>query len=184
MWSKPVTIEAPAVEPILLNQAKQYLRLDEDEDGFASELGVHIAGARGHIEAITSTRMIRQTVEIQTDSFDDLERLPIGPVLSIAGVSYRDGSGAMHALDTEQLDLVGSGLEVGIQLRAGRWPSLARAFRPSKGRVKVQLVVGYGDDGSTIPESVRIGMLLQIRALFDGGEVDLDRWIVNDRIYL
>lgn len=35
-----------------------------------------------------------------------------------------------------------------------------------------------------MPEGVRIGMLLQIRALFDGGDVDLDHWLVDDRIWL
>jgi uncharacterized phiE125 gp8 family phage protein len=179
MWSKPVTVEAPAVEPILLNQAKQFLRLDEDEDGFDVELDVHIAGARGKIEALTSSRMIQQTVEIQADSFADLALLPIGPVTSILDVSYLDRDGVVQSIDADSLDLVGTGLEMGIQLRTGRWPSL-----PLRSRVNVRLVVGYGPDGSTMPEGVRIGMLLQIRALFDGGDVDLDHWLVDDRIWL
>lgn len=179
MWSKPVTIGAPAVEPILLNQAKQFLRLDEDEDGFDVELGVHIAGARGKIEALTCTRMIQQTVEIQADGFADLALLPIGPVTSILDVSYVDRDGVVQSIDTDALDLVGSGLEMGIQLRSGKWPSL-----PRRSRVNVRLVVGYGPDGSAMPESVRVGMLLQIRALFDGGDVDLEYWLVDDRIWL
>lgn len=179
MWAKPVIIEAPAIEPITLTQAKQFLRLDEDEDGFDGELGVHIAGARGKIESLTSTRMIQQTVELQADSFADLALLPIGPATSILDVSFLDRDGVLQSIDVEALDLVGTGLEVGIQLRTGRWPSL-----PLRSRVNVRLVVGYGPDGSTMPESVRIGMLLQIRALFDGGDVDLNHWLVDDRIWI
>jgi len=34
MWHAPVIVTPPAVEPILLAQAKQCLRLEEDETGF------------------------------------------------------------------------------------------------------------------------------------------------------
>ncbi len=181
MWAKPVTVVPPAAEPISLAQAKQFLRLDEDEVGFDAELGILIAGARGDVEAVTSSRMVLQTVDIAADSFDDLDRLSVGPVTELVSVAYRDRNGHEQSIPLEDLELFGAVLEQGVRMAPGsRWPIALRV----KGAVRVRVIVGYGENGEGIPDAVRTGLLLQIRALFDGGEIDLDRWVVNDRIWL
>lgn len=183
MWAKPVTIVAPAEEPISLAQAKQFLRLDEDEVGFDDELALHVAGARGRVESVTGTRLIHQTVQIRADSFSDLDLLPIGPIASLIDISYVDTAGDVQSLDLDTVEIFGDELEMGIRPVSGTWSSLVSPhFRG--GRVTVRAIVGYGADGDAIPASVRTGLLLQVRALFDDTIVDLDPWIVNDRIWL
>jgi len=181
MWSKPVIIEPPASEPITLAQAKQFLRLDEDETGFDAELGVHIAGARGRVESMTGSRMVLQTVDLAADGFPDLERLPVGPVTEIVAVDYRDRTGIEQTISLDALELFGAGLEQGVRLVAGnRWPAATSA----KGAVRVRVIVGYGEAGAGVPDAVRTAMLLQVRALFDDSSIDLEPWIINDRIWL
>jgi uncharacterized phiE125 gp8 family phage protein len=177
MWQSPVIITAPAAEPISLAQAKQYLRLEEDEIGFDAELAQQIAGARGRIESATNTRLITQTVDLRASGFADLERLPIGPIASIAEISYRDQSGAPQTRGPEDVELDGTGLEMAVRSLSGPWPR-------ASGLITVRAIVGYGADGASVPAAVKIALLQQVRELFDGTPADLDTWIVNDRIWL
>ena len=177
MWQSPVIITAPAAEPISLAQAKQYLRLEEDETGFDAELATQIAGARGRVESATNTRLVTQTLELRASDFVALERLPIGPVTSVVAITYRDQVGVDGSLGPDDVELDGAGLEMGVRPITGSWPAAAAG-------VTVRVVVGYGIDGAALPPRIRIALLQQIRELFDGTPADLDTWIVNDRIWL
>jgi uncharacterized phiE125 gp8 family phage protein len=177
MWQAPLIITAPAAEPISLAQAKQYLRLEEEETGFDAELAMQIAGARGRIESATNTRLVTQTVDICASEFAALERLPIGPVTAIVAITYRDQAGVERSLGPDDIELDGAGLEMGMRPITGTWPVAAAG-------VTVRAIVGYSVDGTAVPPSIRIALLQQIRELFDGTPADLDTWIVNDRIWL
>lgn len=177
MWQSPVIIAPPVAEPISLAQAKQYLRLEEDGTDFEAELALQITGARGRIESVTNTRLIDQTVELGAESFEDFDRLPIGPVSSIEAITYRDSTGVEQTLEAADVDLVGAGLEMAVRPVTGSWPAAAKS-------IKVRAIVGYGADGSSVPPSVTIALLQQIRELFEGTSADLDSWLVNDRIWL
>lgn len=179
MWAKPVTVTPPAAEPITLAQAKQFLRIDLDDDGFDTEVALLITGSRDDIESTTSTRLVEQTVDVQAETFVDLSRLPIGPVTELVSVTYQDRAGDEIELPVDSIELFGAGLEMGVRpIAGGRWPT------KTTGVVTVRLVVGYGADNLPIPSAVMTGLLLQIRALFDDATFDLERWLVNDRIWL
>jgi uncharacterized phiE125 gp8 family phage protein len=177
VWQSPVIVTAPAAEPISLAQAKQYLRLDEEETGFDAELEVQIAGARGRVESVTNTRLVNQVVELRASSFADLDRLPIGPVAGVIDLAYTDPAGEEQSLGPDDVVLDGAGLEMALRPLAGRWPS-------KSAQVTVRVTVGYGADGAALPPAIRIALLQQVRELFDGTPADLETWIVNDRIWL
>lgn len=176
MWQSPVTVTPPAAEPISLEQAKQYLRIDEADAGFDIEFAFHVAGARDRVETITNTRLIDQTVDLRGDSFADLARLPIGPITSVVSVTYRNQEGE-QTLGPDDVELAGAGLDQSIAPVSGTWPA-------SSGPVMVRAIVGYGADGSAMPPSVKIAMLQQVRALFEGSNADIETWLVNHRIWL
>lgn len=177
MWLPPVTTVAPAAEPVSLAEAKQYLRIDAAD--LDIEVGGFIKAARAQIEAITSTRLITQTVELRASGFCDLDQLPIGPVQAVTAISYIDPQGAVQAL--AGYELFGAGLSWGIRPALNTaWPS-ARAGR---GVIMVTARVGYGATGEDLPQGVKYAHLGLIRAMSDRTGADVDHWLVNHRIWL
>ncbi len=180
MWRSPVLVTPPADEPVTLEQAKQFLRVDEADTDFDVEISMQVAGARGHVEGVTSTRLIAQVVELRADGFDDLALFKVGPIISVDEVSYLDREGIVQTVPAESYELVGAELEWGLRPASGfSWPRSASA-----GTVTVRATVGYGDDGDDIPPAVRLAILLKLRALFEDGSADIDHLLVNDRIWL
>jgi uncharacterized phiE125 gp8 family phage protein len=178
MWSAPVVVTPPVAEPLALAAAKEFARVDGS--AFDTEISSYIAGARDSIEAMTSTRLITQAVEVRADSFADLDRLPVGPVQAVSEIRYLDSAGAEQLLDQATYELVGSDLDCGIRPSVGaNWPSAA----VREGAIAVQLTVGYGDDAAALPGDLNLALLYTVRGLFDDKPVDVERWLVNRRIY-
>jgi uncharacterized phiE125 gp8 family phage protein len=178
MFMSPATIVAPEDTAVTLQQAKQFLRMDSPV--FDAELATHVAGACGQIEAITGTRFIEQTVLLRAGSFRDLELLPIGPVQDVTDIAYLDAAGGVQTLDPDTYELFGAGLEKGLRPAAGgAWPST----RGAADAVRVTAIVGYGASAD-VPDAVRTAIFLTIKALFEGNPIDVDSWLVNDRIWL
>jgi uncharacterized phiE125 gp8 family phage protein len=182
MWSAPVTTVPPAAEPLLLPAVKEFLRIDADDATFDTELGGYLLSVRDDAEAISATRLITQTVELRADCFADLLHLPIGPVQSIASLTYIDGAGDEQILDPEtDFELFGAGLETGLRPVFGStWP--AGAMRASS--IVVTAVLGYGDAAADLPQAVYVALLRSVRGLFDDKGVDLASLLANHRIWL
>jgi uncharacterized phiE125 gp8 family phage protein len=176
MWQSPVTITPPAAEPITLEQAKQFVRVDGSD--LDLEISSYIKGACAHVQTLTSTRLATQTVEVTADSFADLAVLPIGPVQSVSQIHYVNDAGAEQLLEATTYELSGAGLEQGIRPVSGtRWPGYGNRA------VRVQLVVGYAPEAAALPSDITLALLLSVRALFDDKKPDVDCWLVNHRIY-
>lgn len=157
-WSEPVTVVEPATEPVSLDQAKEFLRLIGDE--YDTELGGFITTAREHVENVTGTRLVEQTVELQADAWSDFELLPIGPATAIVSIKYDDSEGVEQDLDTAVFELCGAGLRRGIRTKVGQaWPS---GLRSASGVIRVQLQVGY----ATLPKTIWATILRVIADLF------------------
>jgi uncharacterized phiE125 gp8 family phage protein len=184
MWHSPVIVTPPADEPVLLDRAKEFLRIDMDDTAFDLEISTLIAGARSAIEKTTGTRMMTQIVDVAADCFSDLGRLPIGPVEEVVAISYVDAAGAEQTIAGERYETIGGGLEVGIRPTFdGFWPTPARR----NGAVKVRLKVGYGDGDHTLPADLYVVLLQWIRGEFDDRPLDdetIASRVCNHRIWL
>ena len=148
MWRSPVTTSAAAGEPLSLEDAKAQLRVDgTTEDDLVGDL---IAVARAHVESRTGTRLVTQTVTVRTDDWNDLERLPIGPVQSITSVSYVDTDGEAQTVSADVYEARLEGLEPSLATKYMQtWPQSR-----SGSLVTVTAVVGYGAAGSQPPETI------------------------------
>lgn len=181
MWLPPVTFAQPATEPVSLAEAQEYLRIDVTETEFDNEITSFIAASRSEIEALTSTRMITQTVNISGAHFASLAAMPIGPIQSVASVKYVDLTGTEQTIDSDDYELVVAGLTARIVPSFNaNWP--VAAIRVDA--VRVQLVVGYGDAGSDLPRDIRFALLRAIRAKFDHEDIDLSAHLVNHRLWM
>jgi uncharacterized phiE125 gp8 family phage protein len=155
-------IEPPDGDVIQLDEAKTYLRVDDESEDEIVERAVR--SATEHVEAYTATRLLAQTVELRASSFDDLDRLPIGPVQDIKSIEYLDTSGAPQTLAADRYELFGAGLERGIRPAVNaRWP----AIRKVSDAIVVTAVVGYD---TSIPEPVMRAVFLLLGDFYSNRE--------------
>lgn len=191
-WSAATLVTPPATPAISVEQAKIFLRIDADTADFDGALADFTAAAIEQIEGMCSTRLAPQTVELLADEWNDLARLPIGPVTAITSIHYQDRAGVEQLLEPERYELFGAELERGIRLTVGSgWPKDQRAVT---GAIRVTLVAGW----ATLPSPVRTAALYHVGDLFAFRETAVvgtiatkvpmsataEDWLVNHRIWL
>lgn len=148
MWGEIVVTSAPAAEPLTTTQMAAHCRAPDDgtDDDALNDAQ---AAARSHVEAVTGTRLVTQTVAVKADAWADLAALPIAPVQSVSGITYVDTDGATQTLATTVYEARLEGLAPSIVLKHGQsWPPV----QPGS-RISVTAVVGYGAPGSQ-PQAV------------------------------
>src|SRR5256885_12694283 len=89
-----ILLAGPAVEPITLAQAKQFVRVEHDDDD--DVITALIAGARIHVETQTRRALITQSWRLTRDVWPATGCVPVLPVplktLDAARVYKSDGS--------------------------------------------------------------------------------------------
>lgn len=179
-------VTAPAAEPVTLQEAKDFLRLEDAEsDALVSEL---VAAARRTAEAWLRRALVTQTWTLTLDAFPSERRLdwwdgvregavvdtpriavevPLPPLQSVTSVTTyaRDDTPSVFPPTGYRVDTAG---EPGrIVLGADQsWPTGLR----NANAVEVLFVAGYGDDPGDVPEPIRAGMLMLIAHLFENRE--------------
>jgi uncharacterized phiE125 gp8 family phage protein len=141
-----IFLTAPAVEPIALADMKAFLRVDTaDDDDIITAL---IAGSRIHVEAQTRRALITQSWRLSRDSWPEDGRIKVlpAPLQSLTAARVYDEDGTTRTVDTQGfvLDLAASAL------------AFAPWALPMPGRlvagIELDVVVGYGDTASDVPE--------------------------------
>jgi uncharacterized phiE125 gp8 family phage protein len=136
---------APSEEPVTLAIAKSHLRVTwNQDDDYISEL---LKGARDAAEHESGRQFCQATYALTLDDFPrgceadnyDIEiRLPVGPVLGVSSITYRDEDGATQTLSTDDYAV---GVRTGRIAPVSFWP----ATDPEAiDNVTVTFTAGYG----------------------------------------
>lgn len=151
-----ILLSGPAVEPVSLDEAKAFLRVEHDDDD--DVIAALIAGARVHVEAQTRRALIVQSWRLVRDAWPADGRVPIMPVplreITAARVYRLDGT-------TQALDVSG------LAVDASAVPAVA-AFDapPAPGRVvggvELDIEVGYGEAADDVPADLRQAIRLLV----------------------
>lgn len=146
---KRILLEAPAVEPVLVAEAKAHLRLDsDDEDDF---IGALLAAARVALETEIRRVLIAQKWRAIADHWPAAGLLlPVVPVIAVDEIRAIEG-GAASVLPVEAYELdaiVGS-----VRLI----PSAPRAES-----YEVDYVAGFGVSGLDVPQPLRHAIRLLV----------------------
>jgi len=161
-------ITPPASEPVSLDEAKAYLRIDGDvENALVSGL---ITAAREYCEAFQNRAYITQTWELSFDCFPSMPiKLPRPPLIGVESVKYIDKDGVETTWDPSNF-IVDADSEPGrIAFANGKcWPSVE--LRPVNA-VKIRYTAGYGDV-SMVPQSVKQAMLIYIAHRYENPDTD------------
>ncbi len=167
---KPVRTVAPAVEPISLQEARDRLRIDHnEEDPLIASL---IAATTAHLDGLSGTlgrALVNQTWVQKFPRFPSgaVFGLVLAPVQSIESITYFDTDNVQQTLDTSVYALLDDEFGPFATLQAGRaWPAtFARADA-----VSITYVAGYGPSGDDVPAAIRHAMLLLIGHWYENRE--------------
>jgi len=160
------TITEPADEPITLDEAKQALRI-EDDDEDTRVWGI-IRSARMFAEDFLSLRLMSQTVELSFDRWPATEfSLGVWPIISVDTVKYEDTASPVAT----QTLVADTDYYADITTTEGRlrtitgWPSVA--VKPNA--IKIRMTAGYADQDS-VPDQIKEGIKAYCAYIYDSDE--------------
>lgn len=156
-----ITVE-PVDEPVQIEEAKQHLRLDgDDEDDFVDGL---IVTARKYVEQVTWRQLLTATYEWKIDRLCGVLYVPRPQLQSVESFQYVDANGTTQTLNSS-LYTVDTAQTPGRILPAYNqtWPS-------TRGHVQditITFQAGYGDAPADVPQPIRHAMLVLIGHLYE-----------------
>jgi uncharacterized phiE125 gp8 family phage protein len=165
-------VTPPAAEPLLLDEAREHLRVDtDDEDALIAS---QLVAARMHIETITGRQLLPATWELQIDGFpDEPITLPRSPVISVESIAHLDGTGALQTLPPTDYQLLAGSSPTSDPAQVvpafGRtWPGVVAM----PNAVRVRFVAGYADEDA-VPQPLKAAILLVLGDLYANREAQV-----------
>lgn len=163
-------VTAPAVEPVLLDEIKDEIRLETNLDD--ATIGRYLTTSTGLMDGPTGMlgrALITQDWRLTLDRFVTPIEIPLPPLQSITTIKYDPPTGAevtMPAADYRVFET-----DDGASIRpavGGSWPAILDA----PDAVRVVFKAGYGDSWNDVPEAIRSAMLILAGNMYEGHEVD------------
>ncbi|MFK5949263.1 MAG: head-tail connector protein [Methylococcales bacterium] len=165
----PLSVVTPATqEPLTVIEAKAHLHIEgNDSDAY---IGTLISSARSHVEKHLLRTLTTTTLKLSLDFFKIIIELKRGPVQEVTNIKYIDTNGVVQTLPVSeyQVDLESEMPRI-CPAYSKSWPST----QPGLNAVNIEYKSGYGDDGESIPESIKHAMLLLIGHWFVNRETVL-----------
>lgn len=167
----PQLLTPPAIEPVTLDETRDYLRLDsEDEDELLEGL---IRAARHLVEAASGQMLIHQTWRLSLNAWPVMGRLrlPLEPLEAILAARVLDAEGS-----AQEIDLAALAIDAGARPPA----ILAIAALPQPGRrvngIEIDVRVGHGATQAAVPPQLRLAVLKLVAHWFENrGDATGDR---------
>ncbi len=152
----PILMAGPALEPLSLEEARAWLRLDtSDEDALVQSL---IKAARCAVEEATRLALIAQKWRLRLDGWpaDRIIHVPLAPVLSLDNIQIISAAGVGVPVDLSN-----------VQLEMSRAPKIfVTGSPPQPGRlregIEIDLTAGYGASAVHVPSPLIAAMRLLI----------------------
>lgn len=160
MWSAPVTLTQPALEPVTIDEVKEFLVIEAEEVLYDQQLARFITAARMQVETMTGTRLVPQAVQVMASGWPDLMSLPIGPVSAVTAFEWQDLEGIWQTLDPAVYQLAAFGLTAMIGLKPRQ--SFPYGLRRVDDAIRLTLEVGY----DPVPEPIRTAILIMVADLY------------------
>lgn len=144
-----ILLTPPEGEPLSLDEAKAFLRVEHSDDD--EVIAALVSGARGHVESQTRRALITQHWRIVADAWPESGRLPVrpAPLQELTAACVYDLEGLAHDIDIQAFvpDIAVSALAF------APW-AVPAPGRPFAG-IALDVTVGFGDDATDVPESLR-----------------------------
>jgi len=153
-----ILLAGPALEPITLAEAKQFVRVEHDDDD--DVITALIAGSRIHVETQTRRALITQSWRLTRDVWPATGCLPLlpVPVKTLDAVRVYRSDGTTLALDTAGFALDRSDAPARLSFTRG----VPVAPERSAAGIEIDITCGYGDAGANVPEPLRQAIRLLV----------------------
>jgi uncharacterized phiE125 gp8 family phage protein len=153
-------VTAATVEPITLEEAKLFLRVDTDADD--TLITALIPAAREYAEHYTQAAFASVVYELALDAFPvDCIDLPNGRIVTVTSIKYTDEAGAEQTLSSGAYALSDYGM-VAFVYPVSSWP-VAKAV-PNAVRIR------YSVSAGTVSAAARTAMLELIAHFYESRE--------------
>jgi uncharacterized phiE125 gp8 family phage protein len=151
-----ILLTPPAVEPLSLDEAKAFLRVEHNDDD--ETVAALIAGARLHVEAQTRRALITQTWRLVRDAWPPSGRVAVrpAPLQALTAARVYDEDGTAREIDPQAFVLDAGASALAFAVWAVPVPGRAAAG------IELDIRVGYGDAAADVPEPLRQAVRLLV----------------------
>ncbi|MCB8820058.1 head-tail connector protein [Microvirga rosea] len=157
----PILVEGPAVEPVLLPEMKEYLRVDDDAQD--DLIGGLIKAARLMVEAAARRILVSQRWKLMLHRWprDGTVLLPLAPLLGVEKVQVYDPSGDPVELppDSYEADAVSDPPRIVFD----RMPPPGKAHNG----IAIDLLVGFGAAPDAVPATLRLAVKILVARWYE-----------------
>jgi uncharacterized phiE125 gp8 family phage protein len=162
-----IMLTGPAAEPLTLAEAKDFLRVTQDDDD--SVITALIASARVLVEAQTRRALITQQWRIVRDAWPTNGRVWIAPspLIAITAARVYESDGTTVTIDPENFAFNAAAAPAHVSFAPWAVPQPGRLT----GGIEIDITVGYGGDASAVPEPLRQAMRLLIAHWYENRAV-------------
>jgi uncharacterized phiE125 gp8 family phage protein len=159
----PVLITAPSIEPVSLNEAKAWLRLDNtDEDSMITAL---ITAARLTVEAASRRLLISQNWRLVMDHWPvgGIVKVQLSPFKTILAARSFDINGNATTYDPTGFIVDKASEPARIMAANNIAPVTGRPFAG----IELDVQLGFGANASDVPQPLRQAILLLVALWFE-----------------
>jgi len=153
-----ILLAGPALEPVTLAEAKQFIRVEHDDDD--DIIAALIAGSRIHVETQTRRALITQSWRLTRDAWPGCGWLAVLPVplrmLDAARVYRLDGS--TQAIDVARFSVDRIAAPARLAFTRGALPASERQMSG----IEIDVTCGYGAAPADVPEPLRQAIRLLV----------------------
>lgn len=164
MHTWKVTTE-PTVEPYDMVRAKQYMRIDLDDEN--ENINALLKASRIWVEDYLRRKLISQTITLYRWSFSEAMLLPCPPFLSLTTFKYVNTAGTLTTVDSS-FYAIDSTTEPARVRRA--YDQSYPSPRWQWDAIQIAYKAGYGTTADTVPEQIKIGIYQMALHLFENRE--------------
>jgi hypothetical protein len=185
MRSSLTLVTGPAAEPVMLQEAKNWAKIDTTDDDplIATLITAATQSAEEFLRRSLITQTWKLTLDLPQSSLNDCLgegvydlpasvldgampraiHLPRGPVQSVSSLKTYDTSSAESTYSSSNyyVDTAGDRL---VLNETAVWPS---PLRP-RAAAAITYVTGYGDTSSAIPMPIKTAILMHVQRMYDG----------------
>ncbi len=153
-----VLIEGPAVEPVSLAEAKNYLRVEHEEDD--ELIGELIESARVQVEQAARRVLVTQQWRIVLDRWPASGWIvsPVNPLVSLDAARVFPFEGAAVSLVAAEFTINTASAPAIIAFERGNVIAPGR----TSGGIELDVTAGYGDSAEDVPAPLRQAIRLLV----------------------
>ena len=161
-------VDAPLITPITIEEVKAQLRVEHDDDDTILTRLIDVAVAYTDVRGALGQAMITQKWAqwINANPPQNVS-LILGPVQNVTAVKYYDTDGVLQTDDVNNYQVFGTDFATVISPKDSfTWP----VSQQRSDAIKIEYEIGYGDEITSVPQTIRHALMLLIGHWYDNRE--------------